>query len=408
MILGTQFQRIVAAVTVTVVTVAVIGIVLLSTTPLGCGPARAMHLKVSSSHCVTVAGSFSSPSPVFADVTPPYQPPPTDNSYPPSASQNPFPQPASNNQNPFPNNGSGNFPTFGSPASGTGPPGLGLNCRLPIYAGGPGSGGFIVYPNGNFIADPRSAVSAPSPSPTASPTPPQYGYGYQGWWGMTYDRAYARWLPVPYLWVTPDGSRYAYPGSPDGIYVQNITNGTHVELGEGKSWSILDLEANGVYAVTGATGGLWLLSLSGSVTQVSTTGYWQAVGGGYAYGTPTSSVPQGATNTILRLDLNSGSTVEYFSYPSEQSYVAGFDSHGLPVIYVQGPNLFLIYLGQPQRIAPTLIASLAGTNFWPNGPPVSDIHGLWLASGNGIALYVEGAGWYWMSGIGGQLAGGCA
>jgi len=415
MILGTRFQRIVAAATVTVVTVAVIGIVLLSTTPLGCGPAKALHMKVSSIHCVTVAQSLSTPAPVF----PTYSAPPSNGPPQAPASQNPAPEPASNNQNPFPdtasNNqnpnpdyGSGNFPYFGNPASGPSYPGAPLNCRLPIYAGGPGSGGFIVFPGGSFIADPRSAVTVPSPSPgAASPTPPQYGPGYQGWYGMTYDRAYSRWLPVSYLWVTPDGTRYAYPGTPDGIYVQNITNATQTELGGGKSWSILDLEAGGVYATTGSTGGLWLLSLSGSITQITSTGYWQAVGGGYAYGTPTSSVPQGAANTVIRVDLKTGATVDYFTYPSQQSSVAGFDSLGRPVIYVQGPNGLAIYLGlAPGRVS--FLANLSGTNFWPSGPPVADSHGLWLAGGIGIALYVDGVGWYQMSNIGGQLAGGCA
>src|SRR6266704_3076258 len=336
LIVDSRFRTIAAVVTVTVVTVAVIGVVLLATTPLGCGPAKALRVKLSSTHCLTVAQTLvsPSPSPVFPshDASSP-QPSPTDSTYPPTpaASQNPFPTPA----------------------------------------------------------------------------PPQYGYGYQGWWGTTYDRAYSKWLPVPYTWVTPDGTRYAYPGQPDGIYVQNITNGTQLELGEGKFWQILDVEANGVYAVTGQTGGLWLLTFAGAVTQVASNGFWQAVRGGYAYGTATSSVPQGVGNTILRLNLSTGTSVDYFNYPSVQSSVAGFDYAGKPVIYVQGQNLFLVYLGSTQPGQSMVIANLFGSNFWPNGAPVGDSHGLWLASGNGIALYVAGVGWYSMSGLGGQLAGGC-
>src|SRR5256885_13144095 len=30
------------------------------------------------------------------------------------------------------------------------------SCRLPVYAFGPGSGGFIVFPGSTFVADPRS------------------------------------------------------------------------------------------------------------------------------------------------------------------------------------------------------------------------------------------------------------
>jgi hypothetical protein len=410
--LNTRVQRIAAAVTITVVTIVIIGIALFATTPLGCGPAKAMHMKISSYRCATVASISPSPSPLFpgfaspgATTSPPYP-------YTEPASSNPYPQPGSGN--PYPQPGSGNpyfdsasgFPPFGSPASGQGiPPELAMNCRLPIYAGGPGSGGFIVLPNGNFIADPRSAVTAPSPSPGAPTPPPGYG-GYQGWWGTTYDRAYSKWLPVPYRWVSPDGTRYAYPGRPDGIYIQNVANGTQVEVGEGSSWQVLDVDATAVYAITGSTGGLWRLPFSGTVTQITSTGYWQAVGSGFAYGTPTSQVPQGATTTIIRLDLKNGSTADYFASQVGQSAVQGFDGAGNPIIYVQGQNVFDVVTVTAPYTA-TRTANLYGTNFYPNGPPIPDRHGLWLASGNGIALYVQGVGWYKMSGFGGSLAGGC-
>ena len=47
--------------------------------------------------------------------------------------------------------------------------------------------------------------------------------------------------------------------------------------------------------------------------------------------------------------------------------------------------------------------------------PIADSHGVWFAgsyssngtNATGVALYVPGSGFYWMSSIGGQLAGGC-
>src|SRR6266851_3020488 len=264
MILGSQVQRIVAAASVTVLTLAVIGVVLVASTPLGCGPARALHIKLSPTRCANVASTIpnSSPSPKgvpslspFPQATANPNPEPASNPFPePASNPGPFPGPASN---PYPDNSSGIFQPFAPPASGSAGPGLALNCRLPIYAGGPGSGGFIVFPNASFIPDPRSAVSVPSPSPGSASPPPQYGYGYQGWYGTAYDQAYSRWLPVPYRWVSPDG--------------------TQVELGEGKSWQILDVQATAVYAVTGQTGGLWRLPFSGTETQIASSGYWQAV-----------------------------------------------------------------------------------------------------------------------------------
>jgi hypothetical protein len=247
----------------------------------------------------------------------------------------------------------------------------------------------------------------PSPSPGAASPLPQYGYGYQGWFGTTYDQAYSRWLPVPYRWVSPDGAHYAYPGQPDGIYIQNVATGTQVEVGEGKSWQVLDVDAAGVYAVSGPTGGLWRLPFSGAVTQITSTGYWQGLSSsGFAYGTATSAVPNGASNTILQLNLATGATIEYFTAYSRQSSVSGFDASGNPIIYVQGQPGIQIWIGTgPGRATP--IADTSTSNFYPNGQPVADRHGIWLAGGNGIALSVPGGGWYLMSGIGGQLAGGC-
>src|SRR6266852_1411643 len=366
MMFGSRFQRIVAAASVTVLTLAVIGVVLVASTPLGCGPAKALHIKLSPTRCANVASTNSSPSPTlspFPEPTANPNPEPASNPFPePASNPGPFPQPASN---PFPDNSSGVFPPFApgaSPGSSQGP-GLALNCRLPIFAGGPGSGGFIAYP---------------------------------------------KWLPVPYRWVTPDGTRYAYPGQPDGIYVQNVATGTQIEVGEGKSWQILDVQSTAVYAITGQTGGLWRLPFSGTATQITSTGYWQALSpNGFAYGTATSSVPQGAGNTILQLNLATGATTDFFSVPAHLSSVAGFDSAGDPIIYVQGQPAIQIWIGlSAGRANP--IADLSYTNFYPNGTPIADRHGIWLAGGNGIVLYVPGGGWYLMSSIGGQLAGGCS
>jgi hypothetical protein len=395
MIPGTRLQRIVGAVLVTAATLVLIGAVVLTTTPLGCGPAKSLKIKLSSAKCQTVA-SRQSPSPFLPSNAPSPEPTPV---FPEPASSNPYPQPASSN--PYPDTTSGGFPYFGF-ASGYTPPGAPLNCRLPVYAGGPGSGGFILFPSGTFQPDPRSAVAAPSPSPGTPSPPPQMGY--QGWWGLSYDSAYSRWLPVPNRWVSPDGKRYAYPGTTGGIYVQNVEAGTQVELGEGTNWAILDVGATGVYAVQGSTGGLWLLSFAGGITTITTSGYWHAIWGSAAYGTITSSVPDGAGNTILRLDLNSKSTTQYFSRPTQTSTVVGFSPSGIPIVYVNAQNGLQIWLGTAPQF--TEIADLQGSNFYPNGSPIVDSHGIWLAGG-GIALRVEGKGWYLMSFIRGQLAGGC-
>src|SRR4029077_18658067 len=150
------------AVSISVLSLAVIGGAALLTTPLRCGPGRALGL---GSGCITARGVAGrpSPSPNGNPASPPY---PTF-SYPDSG---PYPNPASG---PYENPASGPFPPTAYPASGSYPPfyppatnAAGgnvrtrpLDCRLPVYAGPPGSGGFIVFPGGSFIADPTSSVT---------------------------------------------------------------------------------------------------------------------------------------------------------------------------------------------------------------------------------------------------------
>src|SRR5262249_49071954 len=62
-----------------------------------------------------------------------------------------------------------------------------LSCRLPISSGQPGSGGFLAFPDAAFTADPSSAVKADTS------------------YGLSFDRAVAKWVPVPRSWVAPDG-----------------------------------------------------------------------------------------------------------------------------------------------------------------------------------------------------------
>ena len=77
-----------------------------------------------------------------------------------------------------------------------------LACRLPISDGTSGSGGFLTFPGGQFAADATSSVSVPGPAA-----------GGRKSFGLTYDKAYKKWLPVPYDWVSPDGSKYVYPAT---------------------------------------------------------------------------------------------------------------------------------------------------------------------------------------------------
>jgi len=412
--------KVLASVLVGVLTLAVIGVVLVTMTPLGCG----VGLKTLSNRCATyVASTIPSPSP-FPSAKPgapppytppasaPYQPPASAPYYPPASA--PYYPPASG---PIPPDGgpaSAAYPPFYPPSSGPSGtdfvPALSLSCRLPVYAGPPGSGGFIVFPGGTFVADPTSSVSLPAGAPSPAP-----GYGY-GLTGLTYDGAFSKWLPVPRAWVSPDGSRYAYT-SGNSLYVQDVNDATNTALDTTHAWTIVAVLADGVYASVTNTPGLWLLPYSGSPHQIASTGFWQAADNGAAYGTTTSAVPQGASSSVIKLDLATGAISDWFGRTNSQASIVGFDSQGHPIVQVSytssGSEWWL-------TTAPSTGVPLGGSSGYYGeptfqGPPVGDGHGIWFPayyqgfSGNasGMVLVVPGSGTYWMSNISGQLAGAC-
>ena len=412
--------RLIPIVLVTVLTLGIVAAVLLTSTSAGCG------LGVKSTRCAnSVAAALhpSGQSAVTAAPTsvpnnpPPYNPGSSNNppynpgasSYPPynpGASSYPPYNPGASAGSPIAGPASGSYPPMAYPSSGSSAPGLGLSCRLPVVSGGPGSGGFIVFPGGAFVADPRSAVTVPSPSPgTATPAPgPGPGPGYSGWYGGTYDAAYSKWLPVGSRWVSPDGAHYAYPLNGD-VYVQSVAGGAQLVLGKGQNFTVLDLDNSGVYVEPSNQPGLWYLAFSGTTKQLSSANFWEGVSHGYAYGTITSAVPQGATDTILRLDIQSGATVNFFTQPGGISYLTGFDLQGHPTIQVQYNQATALFIATGPDSS-TIIAASYGYSPFPYGAPNADSHGLWYPLAGGIVLFTNGA-WYWMSNLGGQLAGQC-
>lgn len=419
MLRASRSRQVVAGVVVTVVTVAVIGVVLVAMTPVGCGPANAMGLKSIASRCKSqpVAALRSpSPSPLgYPTPSPiPYSPPASPPYYPPVSP--PYYPPVSP---PYYPPTSPSYPPFYPPTSGSGPviPPIQLSCTLPVYAGPPGSGGFISFPSGGFIGDPSSGVTLPSPSPGSPSPPPAPGYGYgPGSPGLSWDAAQKKWLPVPFNWVTPDGSRYAYT-STNSIYVQDVADSAQVELGEGKSWSIVGVFAEGVYATNPNVAGLWLLPFSAPPRQITTTGYWQGVAAGAAYGTELSAVPEGVTSPIIRLDLKTGAIDKnWFTRPGATSYVAGFDGHGSAIYFVNNFEArdFEVWIATGSGTAQPIMGSTNGVS--PFGRPIADSHGVWFSasiqtwqgSGSAQLLYVPNSGVYGMSRIGGQVAGGCS
>jgi hypothetical protein len=406
-----------AAALLTIVTLATIGAVVIVATPSGCRLAQKAGFRIAGARCQNAP-------PVAVITNPPFSPIPATTEpvvAPPTTFPSPvYPSPAYPSPNPgvphdpslppyqFDTGTSGAYPPSYPEPSGSTPDALAFSCRLPIYNGGPGSGGFLVFPDRSFVGDPRSGVTVPSPSPAATP-PAQGPYGQQGFYGLTYDRAAARWVPVPRTWITPDGKSYAYAGYPEGIYVVDVAANTQTEIGEGHHWAVLDVEAEGVYAGEtasyGLAAGLWLIPFAGSPTQLTNAGYWNMVGGGAAYGTANSSVPNGVATLIDRFDLRTHTTQHWFQVTGASSYPFGFDASGRPIFAVQGfpPNsttseLWLVTgLGTAEVIA-------FNNNY---SGMVADAHGIWLMNYQQLHLLVPGQGLYLAASIGGQLAGAC-
>lgn len=404
----------VATVLVTVVTLVLVSGVVLITTNVGCGAEDQIGVKLARCTVKVQTAANHSPAPAFIPSPSakggPFYPPASNPGtfYPPQNNPGTYYPPQNNPGTSYPPNyppGSSGQPPVIPFASGYPPAAAALSCSLPAYAGPPGSGGFISFPNGTFTADPRSAVALPSPGPQQGP-----GYGGYYVFGTTYDRAHSRWLPVLSQYVSPDGNHFAYPGT-SGIYVVDASNNSQVEIGEGRSWILLRVLNDRVYATGANAPGLWIVPFSGTPTQVTADGFWRVATATYAFGSSTSAVPQGATQPLLRLEISTGKVSDWFSQPGAQANVVGFDANGVPLVqasYAQGWELWLVASANSGEV----IAN-SNENFNINGAMVADSHGVWFPiyvqyTGQGIGLYIPGQGIYMVANIGAQIAGGCA
>jgi hypothetical protein len=268
-----------------------------------------------------------------------------------------------------------------------------------------------VFPGGNFVPDPASNVvipNVPSPSPGYYP-----GYGQFGnFFGLTYDRPYSKWLPVPRQLVTPDGSKYAYT-SPDSVYVVNVVGGAKTELGTGfgHAWQVFEVENDRLYAnpqqtTSQAVAGLWVLPFSGAPRQITSKGYWQSVGGGAAYGFEAPGIPQGAVQRLMRLDLRTGVATPWLDNLPPNSQVLGFDLQGHAIMLVQGNSAQAVVLtGRNQTLT---MYDGSQPNIFITAV-LGDRNGIWMASGDGLYIYRTGIpGLERATIVTGPMAGPCA
>lgn len=281
-----------------------------------------------------------------------------------------------------------------------------LHGKIAISNGQPGSGGWITFPGGGFTADPGSNVMLPSGA-----WPP----------GLTHDLALNRWVPAPRDWVTPDGSKYVYnfgydvhlvtPGSSDRVLPMPSPQTVSY-------WSILAATNGSVYVSPNGypqIAGLYRIPFSGAPVRVADSGYWNYVDGTYAYGSTTAALPQGAANTIVRLNLATGARSDLFTQPGMNSTVAGVDSDGDAVVYAidssAHPTLAQIWIarpGAPLKIYEKMISDTAGGmgggRRFNVTSVVADSMGTWIATSDGLYLYSHQSGLEFASQVTGPLA----
>lgn len=407
--------RIIAATTVTIVSLALLGgVALLTTTPLGCGPAERLGLNGIVSRCRATANlsTAASPSPA-ASPTSAYTPPVSEPFSPPVSAPYVPPTPDSRFA-----------PQFqATPGVAGGPitPAYQLTCKLPVYSPEIGKGGFIQFPDGNFVVDPTSDVPPPSPDPLA-PAASNYG--------PSYDPAFSRWVPVPYSQVSTDGSHYAYT-TIDAVHVVTLPAGTASVLGKGRLWTIVSLGTQGVYAMPGSGPGLWLLAYSGGVQQVTASGYWYVATQGYAYGIPTNPLTYNSVTGLwtmvweqiatIRVDLKTGALATWFARDNAISTPFGIDAQGDPVIQVRHfdtphsstgidttPTVTEFWIATGPNDATGIFSSASGMTYVDGY--FADTRGIWFRVDppqTSIQLYVPGSGLYAMSSLRILFAGRC-
>ena len=286
-----------------------------------------------------------------------------------------------------------------------------LKGRIAISQASPGSGGWITFPGGGYAPDPSSNVSIKELQ--------------GGYYGLTYVAALNRWLPVPPMLLSPDGTRYAYlDDRVSEIAVVSTVDGARSALslpihsGQcGACWDIVSVQSSGVYITPSyfaspAATGLWLVPFSGAPSQVTADGHWAAADRDYAYGFLNSMSPRGAAETIVRVDLTNGTIEDVFTKSGMLAAVAGIDADGRAVIQafddVEHPEIWQIWLAKPG--AARMIYEGPGTQ--PAGAygysgvssTFPDRMGTWISTNKGLYLYTDQAGFELASPLIGQLA----
>jgi hypothetical protein len=266
-----------------------------------------------------------------------------------------------------------------------------------------GSGGFISFPGGSVAADDSSSVVTPRGN---------------AWFGLTYDTAVKRWLPVPTTWVSPDGTVYFFVEPGPGMtkmFEVNTETGELAELGIsplGYGWQVMAVTPNYLFAsLLMSHAGVYIMPKWSYRQEIYVTdGFWTAASGDYAFG---AKVPGGGA--IERIDARKQAMgippvgAEPWFNKSNSAKILGFDGSGNPVIWTGTEMWIATGPNQATRIStspPLAIPTSQGAPIHGANAPVADSHGLWFSTTDGIYLYADGQTTK-VSNLVAQVAGSC-
>jgi len=264
-------------------------------------------------------------------------------------------------------------------------------CRVPIADISEAKGWFITIPGGSRQDDPASVVALPGG------TPGQIGANP----GLIYDHSTDTWVPVPYNWLAPGGSLYAYEGYSNGIIrAVNVVDGSSGTVVTGGGWLLMTTADDGVYVTKSDAPGVWFIPFGGDPRVVIDHGSWQRLANGYVWGVDNSG-------NVVRHDLISGDETKWATVPAN-AWIVGFDLLGDPLLDAGGA-LSLVRAGN------SVTSIWPGTNGSVGGRAIGDANGVWFevggglvgAPGHGLYLWTAAAGAHLISSDEGNLAGGC-
>ena len=297
-----------------------------------------------------------------------------------------------------------------------------FKCRLPItlFSGVVRSGAFIDFPSGAVTPDPASAEVNAIPLSGRELTDKTYG--------LYFDEAYARWLPVYRNAVAPDGAHYAYIDraiSPQGSFPQATLHVVEVKTGidktgDGGPWAarfvVVDYASEGIYIRDAGSFGVDLVDpLRDGMHKPDPSIAWYegSVGNGTYWVDATNPVDPAPFDGIGPDELDNvnpsnGSKVVWFYQPGISVHYLAQDPHGRPIILVTvgetNSEEELLYLPSP-GVSREILHYRSDEP--PISGPIADSHGVWFGAHDGIYLYTVSDGLRRVSRQAGLPANGC-